>query len=228
MPIWVTTSKSVGIDSMGRLKSKQALAQILTQLKQHYPEADCALNFSSPFELLVATILSAQCTDERVNQVTAELFCKYPSVAAFAGADLLELQQDIHPTGFFRNKALAIQSTARTLLAEHGGEVPCDLQALTALRGVGRKTAHVVMGNAFGRAEGVVVDTHVSRLSQRIGFTRQTTPEKIEQDLIKKIPATDWVLFPHLLIAHGRAICKARKPLCEQCFLSDCCAFISK
>ncbi len=210
------------VRSDGVRKPKKAQL-IISALKQHYPDAHCALHYSNPFELMVATILSAQCTDVRVNQVTAGLFKKYTGPQDFAQADLLELEQDIRPTGFFRNKALSIQQASQQILSEHGGEVPNDLAKLVALRGVGRKTANVVMGNAFGKAEGVVVDTHVSRLSQRLGLTQATQPEKIEQDLMVLIPETDWVLFPHLLISHGRALCKARVPQCECCFLALLC-----
>lgn len=196
---------------------------ILSALKQHYPDAHCALHYSNPFELMVATILSAQCTDIRVNLVTADLFQKYTGPEDFAQADLLDLEQDIRPTGFFRNKALSIQLASQQILHEHGGEVPNDLAKLVALRGVGRKTANVVMGNAFGKADGIVVDTHVSRLSQRLGLTQATQPEKIEQDLMILIPKADWVLFPHLMISHGRALCKARTPQCERCFLALNC-----
>lgn len=205
------------------MQHSQRVKRILKVLKQTYPDAHCALNYRNPFELLVATILSAQCTDERVNQVTENLFRVYPDPQAFADADIAALEAAVHPTGFFRNKAAAIQSTSRQLLALHGGEVPCSMQALTALKGVGRKTASVVMGNAYNQAEGVVVDTHVGRLSVRLGLTQHSQPEKIEQDLMRLIPKVDWVLFPHLMISHGRAICKARKPLCGQCpFQSDC------
>ena len=210
------------VRSDGVRKPKKAQL-IISALKQHYPDAHCALHYSNPFELMVATILSAQCTDVRVNQVTAGLFKKYTGPQDFAQADLLELEQDIRPTGFFRNKALSIQQASQQILSEHGGEVPNDLAKLVALRGVGRKTANVVMGNAFGKAEGVVVDTHVSRLSQRLGLTQATQPEKIEQDLMVLIPETDWVLFPHLMISHGRALCKARVPQCECCFLALLC-----
>ena len=203
-------------------KSKKAQL-IVSSLKEHYPEAHCALNYSNPFELLVATILSAQCTDERVNQVTKDLFKKYTCPQDFALADLSCLEEDIRPTGFFRNKALSIQQTSQQLLVEHDGKVPNNLSQLIALRGVGRKTANVVMGNAFGKAEGVVVDTHVSRLSQRLGLTQATHPEKIEQELMHLIPEVDWVLFPHLMISHGRAICKARAPQCQSCFLAPIC-----
>lgn len=196
---------------------------ILQVLKQTYPDAHCALNYQNAFELLIATILSAQCTDERVNQVTESLFRIYPNPQAFADADIQELEAAIRPTGFFRNKAASIQSTSRQLLALHNGQVPCSMDALTALKGVGRKTASVVMGNAYNQAEGVVVDTHVGRLSGRLGLTQHTQPEKIEQDLMRLIPKVEWVLFPHLMISHGRAICKARKPACNQCPLqSDC------
>lgn len=196
---------------------------ILQVLKQTYPDAHCALNYQNAFELLIATILSAQCTDERVNQVTESLFQIYPNPQAFADADIQELEAAIRPTGFFRNKAASIQSTSRQLLALHDGQVPCSMDALTALKGVGRKTASVVMGNAYNQAEGVVVDTHVGRLSGRLGLTQNTQPEKIEQDLMRLIPKAEWVLFPHLMISHGRAICKARKPACNQCPLqSDC------
>ncbi|PKL76291.1 MAG: endonuclease III [Candidatus Melainabacteria bacterium HGW-Melainabacteria-1] len=197
--------------------------QVLTCLKRMYPDAHCALNYRNPFELLVATMLSSQCTDVRVNQVTATLFETYPDPQAFASAEPSALEQAVRPTGFFRNKAAAIQASSRILLAQHGGEVPRTLEYLTQLPGVGRKTASVVMGNAFGAADGVVVDTHVSRLSQRLGLSSQTTPEKIEQDLMVLIPKADWVLFPHLMIAHGRAICKARKPDCGHCLLNDIC-----
>lgn len=210
------------------MKAKKALLQdILVRLKQHYPDAHCALNFQHPYELLIATILSAQCTDERVNQVTEKLFRKYPRLEDYANASLAELEADVKPTGFFRNKALAIQSTARQLLGEFGGEVPNSIPELTSLRGVGRKTASVVMGNAYGWAEGVVVDTHVKRLSQRLGLTKATTPEKIEQDLMRLLPQEEWVLFPHLLIFHGRQCCQARKPKCQACFLTDVCPAVT-
>jgi endonuclease-3 len=206
------------------MKAKKArLQEILGRLKQYYPDAHCALNFQHPYELLIATILSAQCTDERVNQVTEKLFRKYPRLEDYAQASLAELEADVKPTGFFRNKALAIQATAQQLLSEFGGEVPNSIPELTRLRGVGRKTASVVMGNAYGWAEGVVVDTHVKRLSQRLDLTRATTPEKIEQDLMRLLPQEEWVLFPHLLIFHGRQCCKARKPNCQACFLTDLC-----
>jgi len=204
-------------------RKKVFMQNILLRLKQQYPDAHCALNFQQPYELLIATILSAQCTDERVNQVTEKLFRKYPRLEDYAQAPLAELEADVKPTGFFRNKALAIQATAQQLLQEFRGEVPNSIPELTRLRGVGRKTASVVMGNAYGWAEGVVVDTHVKRLSQRLGLTQATTPEKIEQDLMRLLPQEEWVLFPHLLIFHGRQRCQARKPQCGQCVLSDMC-----
>lgn len=203
--------------------SKPNFKKVLSLLKELYPDADCALNFSNPFELLVATILSAQCTDIRVNQVTETLFRKYTSVKDFAESDLAELEQDIKSTGFYRNKALSIQSTARDILLKYQGEVPETLEQLIQLKGVGRKTASVVMGNAFGHVEGIVVDTHVSRLSQRLGLTQAQTPEKIEQDLMRLVEKSDWILFPHLLISHGRAVCKARKPFCQGCTLNILC-----
>lgn len=205
------------------MRKPKKVQLIISALKQHYPDAHCALHYSNPFELMVATILSAQCTDVRVNLVTADLFQKYAGPEDFAQADLLDLEQDIRPTGFFRNKALSIQQASQQILHQHGGEVPNDLAKLVALRGVGRKTANVVMGNAFGKADGIVVDTHVSRLSQRLGLTQATLPEKIEQDLMILIPKADWVLFPHLMISHGRALCKARTPQCERCFLALNC-----
>lgn len=205
------------------MRKKQRAQWILEVLKQTYPDAHCALNYSSPFELLVATILSAQCTDQRVNQVTESLFQKYCGPQDFAAADLETLQGDIRSTGFFRNKAKAIQEASQQILLEHGGEVPNDMVALTHLKGVGRKTASVVMGNAYGHAEGVVVDTHVGRLSRRLDLSRHDAPEKVERDLMGLIPQEDWVLFPHLMISHGRAICKARKPLCEHCVLAEHC-----
>jgi len=205
------------------MPKKQHVNMILDLLKHAYPDAHCALIYHTPFELLVATMLSAQCTDQRVNQVTADLFQKYQGPHDFAVASLADIEADIHSTGFFRAKAKAIQVTSQILLSEHQGQVPCDMQALTRLRGVGRKTASVVMGNAFNQAEGVVVDTHVGRLSRRLGFSVHLSAEKVEQDLMKLIPRVDWVIFPHLMIAHGRAICKARKPLCQTCCLQSHC-----
>ncbi|MGV3525624.1 MAG: endonuclease III [Candidatus Sericytochromatia bacterium] len=205
------------------MRKKERVHWILSELSVAYPDAHCELNYRNPFELLVATILSAQCTDIRVNQVTSALFERYPDPQAFAEASLFEIEEAVRPTGFFRNKAAAIQGTARQLLTLYGGEVPNQMDDLIKLPGVGRKTASVVMGNAYGKAEGVVVDTHVSRLSQRLGLTDATLPEKIEKDLIRLIPKKLWVIFPHWMIAHGRSICKARKPLCAHCPLAVSC-----
>lgn len=205
------------------MRKKERALWLIDELKRLYPDAHCALNYQTPFQLLIATILSAQCTDERVNQVTETLFKTYPDVFAFAEANLAELELAVKPTGFYRNKALSILETSQRLVALHQGEVPCDMQALTALRGVGRKTASVVMGNAFNAAEGVVVDTHVGRLSRRMGLTRHQQPEKVEQDLMRLIPRSEWVLFPHLMISHGRGPCKSRKADCAKCPLEHHC-----
>jgi len=197
--------------------------KIVRLLKREYPEARCSLDYDTPLQLLVATILSAQCTDERVNLVTRELFRKYRTAGDFAAADPTELERDIRPTGFFRNKARAIQGAARLLEEKHGGQVPETMGALLELPGVARKTANVVLGNAFGVASGVVVDTHVTRLSQRLGLTGQTNAERIERDLSALVPKKDWIVFPHLLIYHGRKVCKARSPACGSCVLSPLC-----
>lgn len=202
---------------------KKRTREVIKRLKTEYPDAHCELSHTNPFELLIATILSAQCTDARVNIVTADLFRKYRGPADFLTVPRSELEKDIHSTGFFRNKAKNIQSACQTIIEEHGGEVPRDFDKLVALAGVARKTANVVMGNAFGVASGVVVDTHVGRLSQRLGFTANKMPEKIEIDLSGLIPKRDWILFPHLLISHGRRVCVARKRRCEVCVLSDQC-----
>ena len=204
-------------------EEKKRARQLVRLLKKEYPDARCSLNHSSPLELLVATILSAQCTDERVNIVTADLFRKYRTADDYAAAPLTELERDIHSTGFFRNKAKAIQGAARLIAGEHGGRVPDTMEELLPLPGVARKTANVVLGNAYGIASGLVVDTHVARLSERLGFSEEKTPEKIERDLTALIPESDWILFSHLLIAHGRKICQARKPLCGECMLAKLC-----
>jgi endonuclease-3 len=198
-----------------------ALAQ-LRVLKRLYPGARCSLDYETPFHLLVATILSAQCTDERVNLVTPELFRQFPTPRDFADAPAGELEIAIRSTGFFRAKARSLRECARDLVQKHGSEVPRSLDELTELRGVGRKTANVVLGNAFG-IPGVVVDTHVGRLSRRLGLTRQTDPVKVERDLMERIPKRDWTLFSHLLIHHGRAVCQARKPRCGECRLATLC-----
>jgi endonuclease-3 len=188
-----------------------------------YPHPKCALNHKSAFELAVATILSAQCTDERVNLVTKNLFKKYRSQQAFADAQQRELEQDIKSTGFFRNKAKNIIGFAQAIVNQHGGKIPRDLVTLIKLPGVGRKTANVILGTAFGIASGVVVDTHVTRLSKRMGLTSQTDPVKIEQDLMILIPQEHWINFSHAMIWHGRKFCMARKPNCEECPLAfDC------
>ena len=197
--------------------------QIIAGLEQAYPDAHCELHHTNPLELLVATILSAQCTDKRVNLVTAELFKKYRSAADYARAPLAELEQDIRTTGFFRNKAKSIKTCCQALVENHSGQVPRTMEELTELGGVGRKTANVVLGNAFHLNCGVVVDTHVSRLAQRLGLTKETTPEKIEQELMKLVPREQWTLFSHWLIWHGRRRCDARKPDCPNCEIKPFC-----
>ncbi|MDI9400564.1 MAG: endonuclease III [Limisphaerales bacterium] len=204
-------------------KKKERAAKVLAILKETYPDAHCELNHKSPLELLVATILSAQCTDKRVNIVTEKLFKKYRTVEDYATAPLEKLQEDIRTTGFFRNKAKNIQGACQMILEKFEGRFPDSMEALTQLSGVGRKTANVILGTAFGRNEGVVVDTHVMRLSRLLGFSEKTTPEKIEQDLMKLIPQADWALFSHLLIWHGRRRCKARNPDCSNCELIALC-----
>lgn len=198
-------------------------SEVITRLKEEYPGATTELNWSNPLELLVATILSAQTTDVRVNGVTEDLFTKYRSAEDYASAELSELEKDIRPTGFYRNKAKSLQGMARALLEDHAGEVPRRMGELVKLPGVGRKTANVVLGNAYGVDEGVVVDTHVRRLSNRLGLTTEQDPEKIEKDLMNTVPTEDWTVFSHLLILHGRRICKARKPDCPGCVLNDIC-----
>jgi endonuclease-3 len=204
-------------------KKSSRAKKIITRLKKQYPGATTALKYDSPHQLLVSTILSAQSTDERVNMVTPGLFKKYPSVQAFADAKLPELEKDIYTTGFYRNKAKAIKKSAQEIIRDYGGKVPDKLDDLVKLTGVGRKTASVVLGAAFGLAEGIVVDTHVNRVSQRLGLTRHKDPVKIEQDLMKVIPRKDWIIFSNLLIHHGRALCKARKPDCPDCPVNKLC-----
>jgi endonuclease-3 len=188
-----------------------------------FPDARTELDWKNPLELLVATMLSAQTTDVQVNRVTQTLFAKYRTVEDYAHADPTELEEDIRPTGFYRNKARSLRNMADALVEEHGGEVPGNMQELVALPGVGRKTANVVLGNAFGVDEGIVVDTHVRRVSGRLGLTENKDPVKIEQDLMKVVPQEDWTVFSHLLILHGRRTCKARKPDCPNCVLNDIC-----
>lgn len=197
--------------------------EVLRRLKKAYPDATCALEHQTPFELLVATILSAQCTDVRVNMVTPALFAKYPTARSLAEADQADIEDLIRSTGFFRNKARNLIGMARALVESHGGEVPADMEALRVLPGVGRKTANVVLGNAFGMNEGITVDTHVARLSKLLGLTRHTDPVKIERDLMDLVPRKDWTLVSHLLIWHGRQVCVARRPRCDQCVLRHGC-----
>lgn len=202
---------------------KKQTGKIIKRLKKEYPDAHCALVHSNAFELLIATILSAQCTDVRVNKVTADLFRKYRKPEDYLKVPQTELEQDIRSTGFYRNKAKNIQAACEKIIENFNGEIPRTMDELLTLNGVARKTANVVLGNAFGIASGVVVDTHVKRLSNRLGLTKEHSPEKIEVDLSEIVPKKEWVLFPHLLIWHGRAVCKARKPLCEKCVLEDIC-----
>lgn len=197
--------------------------KIVRRLAKEYPDADCTLDFRSPLELLVATILSAQCTDARVNQVTKDLFRKYRSAADYAAAPAGELERDIQSTGFFRNKAKSLRGCCRQLIDEHGGRVPDRMDDLVRLPGIGRKTANVILGNAFDQATGVVVDTHVKRVSYRCGLTRQKDPVKIERDLMQLVPKKEWVAFGHRMILHGRRVCTARKPACSDCCLDDLC-----
>ena len=204
------------------------LKKIIGALDRTYPEAHCELNHADPLQLLVATILSAQCTDKRVNIVTKELFKTYRSAADYANASLAELEPAIKSTGFFRNKAKNIQACCRKLVERHAGKVPRMMEELTQLDGVGRKTANVVLGNAFGINVGVVVDTHIARLSQRLGLTRQKTPEKIEPDLMALVPQKQWTLFSHWLIWHGRRRCSARRPDCLNCEIRRLCPSTGK
>jgi len=202
---------------------KARAEQIIKLLKRAHPDAKCALNHSNPFELLVATILSAQCTDERVNKVTADLFRKYRKPEDYLKVPATELQEDIRTTGFFRNKTKSIQGACSMLVDEFHGQVPKTMDELLKLPGVARKTANVVLGVAYGIPAGVVVDTHVTRVSRRLGLTKQKDAVKIEQDLIELVPRKDWIIFSHLLIFHGRRICKARRPLCEECQVEKLC-----
>lgn len=204
-------------------EQKKRADEIVRRLKNEYPNAHCELNHTNAFELLISTILSAQCTDERVNVVTENLFRKYRTPRDYVEVSAQELETDIHSTGFFRNKAKNIQSACRKIVEDFGGEIPQTMDELLSLNGVARKTANVVLGNAFGIASGIVVDTHVARVSQRLALTVETVPEKIEKDLSALVPQADWILFPHLLISHGRKICQARKPKCGECVLNDVC-----
>ncbi len=205
------------------LRDPSRAAQIYDILAATYPDAHCALDHSGPFQLLAATILSAQCTDKRVNMVTPDLFARYPDPIALAAADQADVEQVIRSTGFFRNKATNLIAMAGAVVDRHGGEVPATMDALVALPGVGRKTANVVLGNAFGRDEGIVVDTHVSRVSQRLGLTIETDPVKIESSLIPLFPRERWTMLSHLFIEHGRQICDAKRPRCGICPLATLC-----
>ena len=220
------TRKRSSLRAPGR-ESKAAKAErartILGRLKKEYPDARCALDHGDAYQLLVATILSAQCTDARVNLVTPALFARYPTAQVLAAADPAEVEELIRSTGFFRNKTKSLIGMARALLAGHGGEVPRTMEELRVLPGVGRKTANVVMGNAYGINEGVTVDTHVTRLSRLLGLTRHDDPVKIEQDLMQLFPQEEWALLSHLLIFHGRQVCIARRPRCPACVLADLC-----
>lgn len=205
-------------------KAKRARAQeVYERLRGEYPDAHCELNFTTPFELAVATILSAQTTDERVNMVTPALFERYPDAPALATAQQDDVEELVRSTGFFRNKARNIIGFARGLMAEFDGEVPRTMDELRPLPGVGRKTANVILGNAFGIDEGVVVDTHIKRLSNRLRFTRSDNPEKVERDLMQLFEPEQWTMLAHLLIWHGRRVCDARKPRCEACLIADLC-----
>jgi endonuclease III len=204
-------------------KLNERTLEIIKRLRKAYPDAHCALDHTNPFELLIATILSAQCTDARVNIVTADLFRKYREPEDYLEVSQTELEDDIRTTGFFRNKAKNIQKACGRIIEEYKGAVPQSMDELLTLGGVARKTANVVLGNAFGIASGVVVDTHVSRLSQRLGLTKHTDAGKIEKDLQDLVPKKHWIMFPHWLISHGRRVCIARKPKCSECVLNDIC-----
>ncbi len=199
------------------------LNPLIKLLRRAYPDADCSLDHQNPFELLAATILSAQCTDQRVNLVTPALFKKYPDPAGMARAPLADLEKLVRSTGFYKHKALSLKEAARAITENFGGEVPRSMDELLTLRGVARKTANVVLGSAYGIAAGVVVDTHVKRLAFRLGLTAETDPGKIEADLMKALPKKEWIWFAHALVLHGRAVCGARKPLCENCPLKKLC-----
>jgi endonuclease-3 len=222
-----TTLKTARPKTAGRTVDRdldpERVAAILKGLDEAYPHAECALNHGSPWELLVATILSAQCTDVRVNMVTPELFRRFPTPAAMAEAALPELEALIRTTGFFRNKAKSIQGAARKVVEEFGGRVPETLAELITIPGVARKTASVVLGVCFGKAEGVVVDTHVFRIARRLGLAKGDTPEKVEQELMRVVPRERWIDFSHQIIHHGRQVCEARKPKCDRCNLEQLC-----
>ena len=204
-------------------KPSERVVDIIKLFRKAYPESRTALEFETPLQILVSTILSAQCTDERVNKITPALFKKYPNAAAFAKADKAELEMEIRPAGFFRNKAKSIMGATKKIVEEFGGEVPDSMEKLVTLPGVARKTANIVLSSVFKKAEGIAVDVHVKRLSGRMGLSKQTVPEKIEQDLLKIVPEDAWLDFNYLLVNHGRAVCQARKPRCADCVLTRLC-----
>lgn len=204
-------------------ETKQHAAKVVRRLRRDYPVAECALNFDSPLQLLVATILSAQCTDERVNIVTADLFKKYPTAEKLAQAPVKQIEKCVQSAGFYRNKAKNIKACCTAIMDDHDGEVPKNLDDLVKLAGVGRKTANVVLGTAFGIPSGVVVDTHVGRISRRLGMTEETDPVKAERALMAQLPKKEWIQYSHRMIHHGRAVCKARRPACEECKMTDIC-----
>lgn len=204
-------------------EAKRRARRVVQLLRKSYPDAQCALHFRTPLELLVATILSAQCTDARVNQVTAPLFRKYRTATAWATAPLAEIERGVQSTGFFRNKARNIKACAQQLVDQHGGQVPRSLEELVVLPGIGRKTANVVLGTAFGIPSGVVVDTHVLRISRRLGLTAHRDPVKVERDLVELLPRGEWIDFSHRVIQHGRRVCTARRPRCDECPLEAIC-----
>lgn len=208
---------------MATTELKERTRNVIRLLKKEYPDAHCALDHANALELLIATILSAQCTDERVNIVTADLFRKYRKAEDYLKVSQEELERDIHSTGFYRNKAKNIQGACKLIVEKYKGEVPRTMEELMELPGVARKTANVVMGNAYGVASGVTVDTHVTRLSNLLGLTKQQQAEKIERDLMELVPKKDWIMFSHLLISHGRKVCKARRPACAECVIEKLC-----
>lgn len=219
-----TSAPKTSISKTTKNATKKARTlEIIRLLERYYPDAECALHHSSPEQLLIATILSAQCTDERVNQVTPVLFEQFPTVRDLAEASLAQIEGIIRPTGFYKNKAKSIKACCQTLLSEHDGKVPRELAKLVKLAGVGRKTANVVLGVSFGIASGIVVDTHVTRLSNRLGLVKGENAVQIERELIALVPKENWIAFSHWLITHGRKTCKARRPACETCFLDDVC-----
>ena len=213
----------VGYPDASLARSKRLVAKVARRLRKDYPDAQCALGHRSPYELLVATMLSAQCTDERVNRVTPALFKRYPTPAHMARATQATVERAIESTGFFRNKAKNIRACCRALVESHDGHVPRDLDALVALPGIGRKTANVVLGTAYGLATGVVVDTHVGRLSRRLGLSKEKDPVKLERDLMAILPRREWIEFSHRMIHHGRQVCRARKPRCDACSMTTFC-----